>query len=169
MARNPGLNEAFLLHARTNVKTGEADVDVSAADYTTVGGIAFLTITPRITSLSDVVIDLDLNKATTGLLIVNTTETLQIMVQVKVDGTNWRTVAHWPSAGPTGLAVPDAANDLDAADDSPGHRFNIGPVGIDQEVRLTIELDAETGGDAEIPYAVYYKGAEPTFTAVAAG
>lgn len=156
-------------HLVPSVATGTTDVDVSASDYTTVGGIAILTITPS-SNLSDVVVDLDLNKDTTGLLVVNTTETIQMCVQVKVDGTNWRTVAHWPSASSTtGIAVPDAADDLDAADDSVGHRFHIGPVGADQEVRITLELSAETGGDAEIPYTVYYRGVAPTITAVAAG
>lgn len=155
-----------------NVATGTTDVDVSAADYTTVGGIAILTITPATGApLSDVVVDLDLLKDTTGLLVVNTTETVQIMVQSKVDGTNWRTVWHWPAASSrTGLAVPDAAQDLDALDDSPGLRIPIGGVGVSQAVRITLQLSAETGGDAEIPYAVYYKAVSaPTVTAVAAG
>jgi hypothetical protein len=151
------------------VATGTADVDVSASDYTTVGGIAFLTITPAST-ITDVYVDLDMLKTTTGLLVVNTTQTVQIQVQVKIDGTNWRTVQHWPAASSTtGLAVPDAAQDLDALDDSPGHRFFIGTIGATQEARLTIELSAETGGDCEIPFAVYYRGAAPTVTAVAAG
>jgi hypothetical protein len=157
--------------AEVRVLTGTADVDVSASDYTTVGGIALLTITPNGESLADVVIDLDLLKATTGLLVVNTTQTVQIMLQTKIDGTNWRTVQHWPAASPTtGLAVPDAAGDLDALDDSPGKRFYLGPIGATQEARVTLELSAETGGDAEIPYAVYFRSkADPTITAVAAG
>lgn len=158
--------------ATVGVLTGTTDVDVSAADYTTVGGIAILTITPATGApLSDVVVDLDLLKATTGLLVVNTTETVQIMMQTKIDGTNWRTVWHWPAASSrTGLAVPDAAQDLDALDDSPGLRIPVGIVGVTQAVRITLELSAETGGDAEIPYAVYYKAlSAPTVTAVAAG
>lgn len=153
------------------VATGTTDVDVSAADYTTVGGIAILTITPAASSpLTDVYVDLDLLKDTTGLLVVNDAETIQLMVQVKVDGTNWRTVHGWPAASSmTGLTVPDAAQDLDALDDSPAHRFFIGTIGVTQEARITLQLDAETGGDAEIPYAVYYRGAAPTITAVAAG
>lgn len=153
----------------TKFVTGEADVDVSESDYTTVGGIALLTITPGDTELADVTIDLDMLKATTGLLVVNTTETVQIMVQSKIDGTNWRTISHWPAASSTtGLAVPDAAQDLDALDDSPARRFYVGNVGIDEEVRVTITLSAETGGDCEIPYAVSYRGATATITAVAA-
>lgn len=167
--RNPGLLGHVNEYLLPQVATGECDVDVSAADYTTVGGIALLTVTPVNTALADVVIDLDLLKATTGLLVVNTTETVQLHVQVKVDGTNWRTVDHFPAASSkTGLAVPDAAQDLDALDDSPGRRFHVGPVSIGQEVRITVTLSAETGGDAEIPYAVYYRGATPTITAVSA-
>jgi hypothetical protein len=151
------------------VLTGTTDVDVSASDYTTVGGIAILTIAPSV-NITDCYVDLDLLKATTGLLVVNTTETVQIMVQTKVDGTNWRTIHGWPAASSmTGLTVPDAAQDLDALDDSPAHRFFIGPIGANQQARITLTLSAETGGDCEIPYAVYYRGAAaPTITAVAA-
>lgn len=150
--------------------TGTTDIDVTAADYTTVGGIAILTIAPGDTHLSDLTIDLDMLKATTGLLVVNTSETVQIMVQSKIDGTNWRTISHWPAASPTtGLAVPDAAQDLDALDDSPARRFYVGNVGINQQVRVTITLSAETGGDCEIPYAVSCRGGVPTITEVAAG
>lgn len=151
------------------VYTGTTDVDVSAADYTTVGGIAILTIVPDNHAV-EIVVDLDLNKDTTGLLVVNTTETLQILQQTKVDGTNWRTIQGWPAASDfTGLTVPDAADDLDAADDSPARRFTFGPIGPTQSARLTLELSAETGGDAEIPYVVYVKGGSATVTAVAAG
>lgn len=150
------------------VYTGTTDVDVSASDYTTVGGIAILTIVPDNTTC-EIIVDLDLNKDTTGLLVVNTTETLQIMQQTRVDGTNWRTIQGWPAASSwTGLTVPDAADDLDAADDSVARRFTFGPVGVTQGCRLTLELSAETGGDAEIPYVVYVKGGSATVTAVAA-
>jgi hypothetical protein len=152
------------------VLTGETDVDVSEADYTAIAGIALLTIAPQAgTVLTDVVVDLDFLKDTTGLFVVNTTQTVQIMIQSKIDGTNWRTIAHWPATSSTlGLAVPDAAADLDALDDSPAKRFYIGTVSAAQQARIAITLSAETGGDAEVPYAVYYKGVAPTITAVAA-
>lgn len=151
------------------VYSGTTDIDVSAADYTTVGGIAFLTIVPD-HATCEVIVDIDMLKATTGLLVVNTTETVQIMMQSAIDGTNWRTIQGWPAASSmTGLTVPDAAQDLDALDDSPAKRFVFGPVGPTQGCRLTITLSAETGGDAEIPYVVYVKGGSATVTAVAAG
>ena len=150
------------------VVTGEMDIDVSESDYTTVGGITMLTITPT-GPLTNVTLDLDNNKASTGLLVANTTETVQYVVERKVDGTNWRVTDHWPAASSkTGLAVPDAANDLDAADDGVGVRFNIGNVGPDEEVRINVELSAETGGDAEVPFALTFQGSEPVLTAVAA-
>jgi hypothetical protein len=152
------------------VEIGETDIDVTAADYTTVGGIPILTITPAAGApLADVYIDFDFLKDTTGLFVVYTTQTVQFMVQSKIDGTNWRTIAHWPRTAELGLAVPDAAQDLDALDDSPAHRFHIGHVGVDEEIRVTITLSAEDA-DAEIPFAVYYKGmAAPTITPVVAG
>jgi hypothetical protein len=163
------LNAVYNLVVPT-VEIGETDIDVTAADYTTVGGIPILTITPAAGApLADVYVDFDFLKDTTGLFVVYTTQTVQFMVQVKVDGTNWRTVAHWPSTAHLGLAVPDAAQDLDALDDSPAHRFHIGHVGVDEEVRITVTLSAEDA-DAEIPFAVYYKAmAAPTITPVVAG
>jgi len=150
------------------VYTGTTDIDSSAADYTTVGGIAFLTIVPD-HSTCEIVVDLDLLKDTTGLLVVYTTETLQIMKQTKVDGTNWRTIEGWPAASSTtGLTVADAAADLDALDDSPAKRFVFGPVGVTQGCRLTLQVSAEAT-DVEIPYTVYVKGGSATVTAVAAG
>lgn len=163
-------SRALVNNATYNIYSGTTDIDVSASDYTTVGGIAILTIIPDSNTVEEIVVDLDLLKATTGLLVVNTTETVQFNVQTKIDGTNWRSVQGWPAASEaTGLTVPDAAQDLDALDDSPGHRFRLGPVGVDQQMRITITLSAETGGDAEIPYVVYVKGGTATVTAVAAG
>jgi hypothetical protein len=153
--------------------TGTTDVDVSASDYTAGAGVPILTIAPATGfPLWDVVVDLDLNKDTTGLLVVNTAETIQFVVESKIDGTNWRSLGmSWPAASSTtGLGVPDAADDLDAADDSVGVRFRLGVVGVTQQIRVNLLLSAETGGDAEIPYAVHYRGVSaPTITDVAAG
>jgi hypothetical protein len=152
--------------------TGTTDVDVSASDYTAGAGVPILTITPAAGApLWDVVIDLDFGLAVTGLFTVYDTETVQLVIESKIDGTNWRTLGMpWPAASPTtGLGVPDAADDLDAADDALGKRFYIGTVGVTQEVRINLLLSAEDA-DVEIPYAVHYRGmAAPTITAVAAG
>jgi hypothetical protein len=153
--------------------TGTTDVDVSASDYTAGAGVPLLTITPAAGApIADLIVDLDLNKDTTGLLVVNTSETIQLVVESKIDGTNWRSLSKsWPAASSTtGLGVPDAADDLDAADDSVGIRLHLGPVGVSQAIRINLLLSAETGGDAEIPYAVHYRAmAAPTITDVAAG
>lgn len=147
--------------------TGTADTDDSASDYTTVGGIPFLTITPT-GPIYDVTLDLDNNKATTGLLIVYTTETVQYVVERKVDGTNWRVTDHWPGAANLGIAIPDAGDDLDAADDGVGKRFILGNIGADEEVRINLEVSVEAG-DLEIPFALTFRGSEPVLTIVAAG
>jgi len=147
--------------------TGEMDTDDSENDYTTVGGIPMLTITPT-GPIYDVTLDLDNNKASTGLLVVYTTGTVQYIVERKVDGTNWRVTDHWPSTGSnTGLAVADQANDLDAADDGVGKRFNLGNIGADEEVRINFETDGEAG-DSQVPYALTFRGSAPVLTAVAA-
>jgi len=146
--------------------TGEMDVDVTASDYTTVGGIPMLTITPT-GPIYDVTLDIDNNQASTGLMIIYTTQTVQFVVERKVDGTAWRVTDHWPTAGPTGLAVPDAADDLDAADDGVGKRFILGNIGADEEVRINIELSAENG-DCALPFALTFRGSEPVLTIVAA-
>lgn len=170
MALTPAARESQIIAGAKDwtVYSGTTDIDSSEADYTTVGGIVFLTITPD-NNVVEIVVDLDLLKDTTGLLVVYTTETLQIMQQTKVDGTNWRTIIGWPAASSmTGLTVADAAQDLDALDDSPGHRFVFGPIGPDQGARLTFQVSAEAA-DVEIPYVVYVKGGSATVTAVAAG
>jgi hypothetical protein len=171
MTKTPAERESQILAGAGawTIYTGTTDVDVSAADYTAVAGVALLTIEPD-NGAVEIVVDLDLLKDTTGLLVKNTTETVQIMQQTKVDGTNWRTIQGWPAASDfTGLTVPDAAGDLDALDDSPARRFTFGPIGPTQAARLALTLSAETGGDAEIPYVVYVRGGTATVTAVAAG
>lgn len=147
--------------------TGEMDTDDSAAVYNAAGGAVMMTITPT-GPIYDVTLDLDNNKASTGLLIVYTTSTVQFIIERKIDGTQWRVTDHWPSTGSnTGLAVADIGNDLDAADDGVGKRFNLGNIGADEEVRIMFETDTEQG-DTEIPFALTFRGSEPVLTIVAA-
>ena len=146
--------------------TGEMDTDDSEADYTTSGGIAMMTITPT-GPIYDVTLDLDLNKATNGPLIKYTTGTILYVVERKVDGTNWRVTDHWPAAANLGLAVPDAANDLDNAEDGVGKRFILGNIGADEEVRINFQTDAEAG-DTQVPFALTFRGSAPVLTIVAA-
>ena len=103
------------VEASNGIRTiaGTTDVDVTAADYT--AGAALLTIEPVAGyPIRNVDIYLDLAKDTTGLIVVNTTETIGFVVQQKIDGANWQGVDAWPKAGESGILVPDAAGDLDA-------------------------------------------------------
>jgi len=139
--------------------TGTTDVDISEADYTTY--ITILTIVPATgQSLIDLVIDLDYNKASTGLDTVATAaDTIDVSVVTKVDGTNWRHVM-------SGTQVT-ANGDGSLENNEDGERFKVGMVGINGEIIVRIKLSIERD-DAEIPYRVIYRGAAPTITAVAA-
>ena len=141
--------------------TGTADIDISAGDYT--GFLTLLTITPAAgSSLADVVIDLDWNKATTGFDTVATAaDTLDVVCVSKVDGTNWRTIA-------TGTQVT-ANGDGSLEDHESGQRFKLGMIGVNGAVKVMVKISAEHD-DVEIPYRVMYRGpAAPTITPVAAG
>lgn len=140
--------------------TGTADVDISESDYTA-DYVALLTITPASgENLIDLAIDLDWNKATSGFDTVATAaDTLDVVVQSKIDGTNWRTLI-------VGTQIT-ANGDGSLLGQESGQRFHVGPVGENGEVRVAILLSAERG-DCEIPYRVTYRGATPTITPVAA-
>lgn len=134
--------------------SGEADIDISAADYTA-ALVALLTIAP-VTALAHLKISLDLAKATTGYDAVSTgSDTITLVLQKKVDGTNWRGVS----------SVTKTAGSLSHTN---GVEFDAGQVGPTEQVRVAVILNAERG-DVEIPYRVSYRGQAPTITAVAAG
>jgi len=139
------------------VLTGTADVDISEAVYT--GFIELLNITvPDAKGLANCVVDLDLEKATTGWNAVATDgDTCQIGVFVKVDGTNYHSVM---------LSSTFTAAAAMASGD--GCRLELGPLAPGQDVSIRIKMSAERG-DCEIPYSVTYLGENaPTITAVAA-
>lgn len=158
------------VEASNGIRTiaGTTDVDVTAADYT--AGAALLTIEPVAGyPIRNVDIYLDLAKDTTGLIVVNTTETIGFVVQQKIDGANWQGVDAWPKAGESGILVPDAAGDLDA-DAWQGVHWHFDSIHPNADLRILLVLDAETGGDAEVPYRITYEGpVAPVVTAVAAG
>ena len=160
---SPGTTTSLLAYLKGLMPveaTGTADVDISEADYTA-DYVTLLTITPATgENLIDLCIDLDVNKATTGWdTIATAADTLDVVVQSKIDGTNWRTLM-------TGTQI--AANgDGSLLGNESGQRFNVGPVGEDAEVRVAVLLSTERD-DCEIPYRVTYRGATPTITPVAA-
>jgi hypothetical protein len=138
------------------VATGEADIDVSAADYT--AWQALLTIAPQAgLPIKMVMVSLDLDKATTGYATLYTTETIQFAVARKTDGTNWRRDEETVTTAVAGDAADGFSVDVP-----------IGPVGENEQARIEVKLSAENANDVEFPYAVYYDGSEPTITAVAA-
>lgn len=145
--------------------TGEMDTDDSAADYTA-APVVMMTITPT-GPMYDVTLDLDLNKTSTGLLAVYTTSLVTLVIERKVDGTNWRATDHWPAASNLGLASPDIGNDLDDPQDGVGKRFILGNIGADEEVRIDFLTDTEQG-DTQIPFALTFRGSAPVLTIVAA-
>lgn len=146
-----------LLHEkRFRVETGEADIDISAADYT--NWQVLLTIEPGGTApIDDVEILLDLAKATTGFAAQHAAQTIQFALERKVDGTNWRRVQQSETAAISGTNAAGVAAQLRAE--------NVGPA---EDLRVVVKLSAENAVDVELPYCVYYRGEAATFTPVAA-
>lgn len=144
---------------RVSVITGTTDIDISAAVYT--GMIDILTIVPQAgESLKDLMIDLDFDKATTGVNEVATNEdTLDCALYIAVDGTNYCGVEAMTQKTLTGTAGIEGG----------GHRFKVGTLDSTSKIKIKVKLSAERA-DAEIPYRITYLGRKaPTVTAVAAG
>lgn len=140
-----------------NVLAGVTDIDVSAAVYT--GYVDLLTIAPADgEGLVDLVIDLDFDKATTGVNDVATgNDTLDCRLVTKIDGTNYCAIESMSQKTLTGTAG-----------ELGGHRFKVGMIEPGADLKVQVKLSAERG-DCEVPYRVTYRGAAPTITAVAAG
>lgn len=158
-----GLNRyKQILNIKDNVEpevlTGTADIDVSESDYTAM--VTLLTIAPPATGLSDLIIDLDYAKATTGIDVVATaSDTLDVAVYGLVDGTNARMLMSNTQVTLAG----------DGSVEHNGDRFIIGVVDSGESIIVKVKLSAERA-DAEVPYRITYKGqSAPTVTAVAAG
>jgi hypothetical protein len=142
--------------SKPKVLTGTTDIDDSVQTETTPYRI--LTITPAANApLDDVVIIIDLAKATTGFAAVESTVTLQLAIARKVDGTNWRREPYSEAALTGTLAANRAI------------KLTVGTVGVTEEVSVFAVFSADVTADMELPYVVYYKGpTAPTVTAVAA-
>lgn len=141
---------------------GETDIDVSEGDYTAY--VLLLTIANGSAKnfIEDCVVHFDLNKATTGFGAVNTTETIALAVARKIDGTNYRIGGNTNGDDET----PTMTGSVAAVNRGMGLR--VGPIGPDEDCQIWVRLSAETGGDCEIPYVIYYRGPAPTITEVAA-
>lgn len=137
--------------------SGVTDIDDSAQTETTPYSI--LTIAaPADAPLADVIVYLDLAKATTGFAAVESSATVQFAVARKVDGTNFRREAYNEAA----LSGTNAANRC--------QRINVGPLAAGETVAIYAVFSADVTADMEIPYQVSYRGqSAPTVTPVAAG
>ena len=138
---------------------GEADIDVSEANYAT-GYIEILNIAPNDTfGCSRLTVELDLNKATTGWDAVSTgSDTLNIGVFKKTDGANYRHVLSSAQLTAVGNGTHATA----------GVRFDLGPVAKGDRISIRVKVSTERG-DIEIPYRVTYSShIAPVVTAVAA-
>lgn len=139
---------------------GEADIDVSVADYTAY--ILLMTIAnEKRRILEDVDIWFDLDKATTGFADGYTTETLRLAVARKIDGTNYRVGT---DAGEETTAI--TGTNANALESRSAH-LRIGAIGPTEDVQIFAVLSAEQA-DVELPYVIYYRGQTPTVTPVAA-
>jgi hypothetical protein len=139
--------------------TGRTDIDVSFYDYSDY--VELLTIRPPSTGLLDCRVDLDFNYATTGWDTVATAgDTLDCVVVVQVDGTNYRSM-QLASAQITA----NGDGTLDATES--GWSVRLGPMQANAYAQIRVKLSAERD-DAELPYRVTYVGAAPQVTEVAA-
>lgn len=141
------------------VLTGITDIDISVGAYTDYTEI--LSIVPQ-SDLKNLVIDLDLDKETTGVNdVANAADTCQLLLQISVDGTLYTGMeasASYTLTGTFGSIVGGIS----------GKRFNVGQLSSTSKVKVFIKLSAERA-DAEIPYKITYVGRlAPTVTAVAA-
>lgn len=144
-----------------NVLSGTTDIDISAAVYTAL--VDVLTIAPN-AELQDLVIDLDFDKATSGVNEVATAnDTLNCAVFIAVDGTNYVGIKSMPTVTMSGTAGTITAGVIG------GYRFNLGYIPASASIKVRVSVSAERA-DAEIPYKIYYQSLKaPTVTAVAAG
>jgi len=141
------------------VATGDTDVDISAAVYTAF--VDLLTITAPVGGLQSCRVDIDVNKATTGLDTVATAaDTFDACAVIAVDDTNYRLLKNGTQITANGDASLEMSEN--------GWSFDLGPLNGGEIVKIKIKLSAERD-DAELPYKVTYIGEAPTITAVAAG
>lgn len=127
--------------------TDTATVDISERNYA--AWTTLLAVKPASgQGLNAVAVALDLNKATTGLDAVSTaSDTIDAIAQVRVDGTNWRTISKATQVTTTGAGTLDAGIN--------GMYFDCGPIGADGALVIKIKLNAERG-DAQVPYRITY-------------
>jgi hypothetical protein len=139
--------------------TGSTGIDDSVQTETTTWQI--LEIAPATGApLTDVKVIFDLNKATDGFGVVETSATIAFQVARKVDGTNWR-------GGPVSATTSGTVAAV-----SPGKSFEVtvGDVDVASGCRIYATMSADATADMVLPYIVQYKGlTAPTVTGVTNG
>ena len=141
--------------------TGDADIDVTAFNYTA-DYVNLLTITAPSTGLLSCRVDIDFNKGTTGWdNIATAADVLDCLAVIQVDGTNYR-ATQLASA----QIVANGNGTLDVTES--GMSFIFGPMAPNASVQIHVKMDTERA-DCELPYRVTYVGAAPTVTAIIAG
>ena len=140
------------------VVRGTTDIDDSVNTETT-PFVALTIAAPSSRELRDVVVIFDMNKATTGWGVVETTASIQFAVGRTIDGTNYRFAEYVPSTALTGSIAADGRSIT----------VNVGDIPAGHTVRIYADASADVTADIELPYQVMYRGASaPTITEVAA-
>lgn len=135
--------------------TGNANITIASDTYT--NWVQLVTLTPTSgEACQHVKFVLDLDKATTGFATANTSQTIQLAVGRKVDGTNWRTSANLASAAISGTNAAKTCCELEA--------YDVGPT---EAVRVFVKLSATSGGNVVIPYVCYYESGAAAVTSAA--
>ncbi len=152
-------NSATILAANTVFECSfEADVDEDQGVYT--GFVDLFTLTAPAGGLTDLVIYIDINKASTGWDTVSTIgDVLDMMVVIKIDGTNYRGVGF----DATQVVGTGAGTQAVA---TAGIRFDIGALSAAAVLQVQIKMDTERG-DSEQPCRIICKGGLPTIVPVA--
>lgn len=135
------------------VSTGTATITSTAADFTT--WQRAITIVPDANhALYDVVVVIDLDKATTGFTTAYTTGTIVFSTGRKIDGTNWRVATNLITTAISG----DNSDGLSI-------ELNLGNVDPTESVGLYWKVSAESNTNASFPYTIHYRaGVRATIT-----
>ena len=125
---------------------GTTGIDDSVQTETTAWRV--LTITASGGALKEVAVEFDMNKATDGYGVVETTASIQFAVGRLVDGTNWRIGPYVPTTALTGsLAAAGRAIEVPVGDILAG-----------ASVRIYALMSADATADMNLPFQVLYKG-----------
>lgn len=123
-----------------------AQVETTPFTILTIAGDAY-------TSLTDVDVYIDLNKAVNGYATIETVATIQFAVARKVDSTNYRREAYVEAA----VSGTNAAGRM--------QKITVGKILAGETVVIQAVMSADATADIVLPYRVLYRGVvAPTVT-----